>query len=254
MKKAKPRKAYNSLKYKTFRTAFIQMLESDFSILGSGKVLDLIADETIQLFREFYPDKISPGETVVSAISVNAPKGHHRGVRDLPMVPVKLPVIDEKIINRYIEGDNIRQIKKEYVISLFKEAYRQGGVFSCSDVALLIKMSSATISKYVRDYMSENEEIVPTRGFVHDIGPSISHKGIIVGKFLKGILPDQIAKQTNHSLNAVDRYIKDYERIKLCIKQNMDDPMISRTTTLSKSLIKKYRDLYQTYEGDYVEN
>jgi hypothetical protein len=203
MNKIKTRKTYNSMKYKTFRTAFIQMLESDFSILGSGKVLNLLADETIALFENYYPDKISPGKTIISAVSKDAPKGHRRGIKDLPMVPVVLPVLNENLINRYIEGDKIRQIKKDYVISLFKEAYKQGGVFSCSDVALIIKMSSGTISKYVRDHMEENDDIVPTRGFIHDIGPSISHKGIIVGKFLQGVLPHKIARQTNHSQNAI---------------------------------------------------
>ena len=141
-------------------------------------------------------------------------------------------------------------IKKDYVINLFKQAYKQGGVLSSLDVAVLLKMSSATICKYVRDYMNEHDEIVPTRGFIHDIGPSISHKGIIVGKFLKGEIPDQIARTTNHSQKAVDRYIKDYERIKLCLKKKMDNITINRTTGLSKTLINKYKELYDTYEGD----
>jgi len=110
-------------------------------------------------------------------------------------------------------------------------------------------MSSATISKYVRDYMQETDEIVPTRGFIHDIGPSISHKGIIVGKFLKGDVPDKIARTTNHSQKAVDRYIKDYERVKICLRKEMDIITINRTTGLSKTLIKKYEELYNVYEG-----
>ena len=110
-------------------------------------------------------------------------------------------------------------------------------------------MSSATVSKYVRDHMETNDEIVPTRGFIHDVGPSISHKGIIVGKFLQGVLPDKISKLTNHSQKAVDRYINDYERVKLCLKEKMDVTMASRTTGLSKRLVGKYEELYQQYEG-----
>ena len=228
------------------------MLESDFSIVASGKIAELLADQTINLFGQFFPEKIKPGKTLISAISKDAPKGHHRGVKGLPMVPVQLDVLNENLIERYIRGDKIMQIKRNYVISLFKQAYQQGGVLASSDVALLIKMSSSTISKYVREHMEQNDEIVPTRGFIHDIGPSISHKGIIVGKFLQGILPDKIAKITNHSQKAVDRYINDYERIKLCIKQNMDDQMTARTTGLSKSLIKKYKILYDEYDGDNI--
>ena len=136
------------------------------------------------------------------------------------------------------------------MVNLFKQAYQQGGVLSSMDVAALTKMSSATISKYVRNYMENHDEIVPTRGFIHDIGPSISHKGIIVGKFLQGTIPDKIAKETNHSQHAVDRYIKDYERVKICLKQKMAVDNIKRATGMSKKLIHKYDELYQTYEGE----
>ena len=39
----KKSKTYQSQKYKSFRQAFIQILENDFSILGSGQVLELLA-------------------------------------------------------------------------------------------------------------------------------------------------------------------------------------------------------------------
>lgn len=246
----KKKKSYASMKHKSFRQAAIQMLENDFGIIGSGKILDLMVNHILELIEKYMPDKIIPGQIMISAISKDAPKGHHRGVKGLPQVPIQLPIIDENIIGRYVNNEKSRVIRKEYAISLFKEAYNQGGVLSSADVALILKMSEGTISKYVRDYMAGNEEIVPTRGFIHDIGPSISHKGIIVGRYLKGELPDKVARATNHSQQAVDRYIKDYERVKICIKKNMDTSFIKSATGMSKKLINKYMELYNTYEGE----
>lgn len=245
----KQRKTYKSMKYKTFKQSLIQMFENDFSLIGSGQILELISGKILELFNKYFPERQTPGTTTISVISKDAPKGHHRGIKALPLVPVKLDIINEKHIERYTSGDKIMQIKKDYAIHLFDQAYEQGGVLSSSDVALILKMSSATISKYVRNYMNEHDKIVPTRGFIHDIGPSISHKGIIVGKFLQGMIPDKIARETKHSQKAVDRYIKDYERIRICIKQKMDAKMIARTTGLSKSLVKKYQELFNTYQG-----
>lgn len=244
----KKKKTYQSLKHKSFKQALIHMLEIDFSLIGSGKVLDLLVDNVMGLIGQYMPERVVPGKTVVSVIAKDAPKGHHRGVKGLPQVPVQLDIINDEILNRYANNDKTRQIKKDYVIDLFKQAYKQGGVLSAADVAVVVKMSSATISKYVRNYMDESKDLVPTRGFIHDIGPSISHKGIIVGKFLQGMIPGKIAKETNHSQSAVDRYIKDYERIKICVKENMKTNNIQRATGLSKSLIKKYQELYVQYE------
>lgn len=246
----KKRKTYRSVKHKSFKAALVQLLENDFSVIGSGRVLELLANMVSGLIERYFPERQTPGTTTLSAISKDAPKGHHRGVKGLPQIPVKLDVVSENIIERYAEGDRVMQIKRDYVISLFKQAYEQGGVLSCSEVALMAKMSSATVSKYVREHMEASGEIIPTRGFIHDIGPSISHKALIVGKFLQGTIPDKIARETNHSQKAVDRYIKDYERIKLCIKKNMQVKTISRATGLSKGLVKKYDELYKQYEGD----
>jgi len=43
--KTKERKAYKSLKYKTFRTSFVQMLETEFNVVASGKIADLLVDK-----------------------------------------------------------------------------------------------------------------------------------------------------------------------------------------------------------------
>jgi hypothetical protein len=247
------KKTNNSLKFKNFKQSFIRMLENDFSILGSGQILDLLADNTINLIDKYMPERIVPGTTIISAISKEAPKGHHRGIKGLPQIPINLDVINSEIIDKYIKKEKTRNIKKEYVIKLFFQAYNQGGVLSSLDVATLLKMSSATISKYVREYINETGTIVPTRGYIHDIGPSISHKGIIVGKFLQGELPNIIARNTKHSQRAVDRYIKDYERIKICLKNKMETNIIHKTTGLSKKLINKYEELYNKYDGEKFE-
>lgn len=245
----KEKTTYKSLKYKSFRQALIQMLERDFGLIGSGKVLELLADNVMALIVQYMPERTLSGKTVISAISKDAPKGHHRGVKGLPQVPVALDVYTDDIVKRYGNNDGVYDIKRDYVIHLFKQAYEQGGVLGSTDVAVMAKISASTASKYVRNYMDEHDEIVPTRGFIHDIGPSISHKGIIVGKFLQGVLQNQIAKETNHSVEAVDRYIRDYERIKICIKQGMDNAATARATGLSKMLVEKYEELYKHYEG-----
>jgi predicted transcriptional regulator len=245
----KKNNTYKSLKFKSFKEAMISDLEKNFGLLGSGKVLDLMSENILELIQQYMPERIETGKIVFTAIAKDAPKGHHRGVKGLPKTPVKLDILNKEIIARYESNESVRKIKRDHVINLFKQAYEQGGVLSSMDIAAIQKMSAATVSKYVREHMEKSNEIIPTRGFIHDIGPSISHKGIIVGKFLQGMLPDKVAKTTNHSQMAVDRYIKDYERVKICIKQKMEKNETSRATGLSKNLVTKYEEMYNQYEG-----
>ena len=124
----KKKKLYRSLKYKSFRQAFIQMLENDFSLLGSGKILDLLSNNTMDLIQRYMPERIIPGKTVVSAISKDAPKGHHRGVKGLPQVPVELDVINDEILIAMCISKKCETLRKNmWLICLSKHINK--GVF-----------------------------------------------------------------------------------------------------------------------------
>jgi len=61
--------------------------------------------------------------------------------------------------------------------------------------------------------------------------------------YLQGYLTPTIARKTNHSKEAVDRYIRDYENVKLVKSATDDVDKISQITHLSKRVIRQYLDL-----------
>ena len=52
--------------------------------------------------------------------------------------------------------------------------------------------------------------------------------------------PYTVAKETNHSMLAVDRYIKDFNRVRLCHQDGKDDDFISLATGLNKNVVNEY--------------
>ncbi len=86
---------------------------------------------------------------------------------------------------------------------------------------------------------------VPTRGFVQDIGPTLSHKGLAVQHWLEGKEPVAVAKAINHSLSAVERYLEDFKRVALLVIKGLDAVAIARATNLSSALVKTYQTMYQ---------
>ena len=56
---------------------------------------------------------------------------------------------------------------------ILREAYEQNGVLNQADVSLLIGVSAGTIGKDIREFQLEHGVILPYRGTVHDIGPTI---------------------------------------------------------------------------------
>ena len=100
----------------------------------------------------------------------------------------------------------------------------------------------------------ETGKLVPRRGNVHDIGPTLTHKRIICIEHLKeGKTVEETARETNHSPEAVVRYTSDFRRIHLCLKEGFDLCKISKTTGLSHSLVEQYVDLIENNDK-VIEN
>ena len=77
-----------------------------------------------------------------------------------------------------------------------------------AEVAILLKISSPTISKYVREWEEITNTLVPRRGTIHDMGRSLTHKVEIINKlFLEGKSVEQVSRETYHSPAAIHRYI-----------------------------------------------
>lgn len=60
------RDRYESINKRNFHQAIINILENEYKILGSRKVLEMLADDLEDLHREYYPerDQVGFGEIV----------------------------------------------------------------------------------------------------------------------------------------------------------------------------------------------
>ena len=73
------------------------------------------------------------------------------------------------------------------------------------------------------------------------MGTCMTHKATIVRKVIvEKKDPVQVASETNHSLRAVENYLKDCRRVQTCYNQNPDIEFISQATGLTKNLIQQY--------------
>ena len=61
-----PRDRYASINKRDFRSALINLLENEYKILGSRKLIDLLSEDIEDLHNEFYPHsgRVGYGEIV----------------------------------------------------------------------------------------------------------------------------------------------------------------------------------------------
>lgn len=253
------RDRYGSIPKRSFKNAIIRMLEEQFKILGSHKVLQLIADEMDRLHKEFYPEveEQSFGNIIWRTTSADCKKpSYGKRVEDYEVKTVILPLITEEDIemrirsfygkpNRNYEKQRERDIK--VMARLIKSAYKQGGLLSGAELSVLLNRSLGTIGKYLKQYHQTHTDILPTKGLILDQGSKPTHKAAIINLYEQGYPEVDIARLTDHEIESTSRYISTYKNIKLLIEKGFNLMEMVRVTGLGRSTIIQYRDLVYTY-------
>jgi hypothetical protein len=125
-------------------------------------------------------------------------------------------------------------------------------LLSLADLSLLLNRSITTVRGYIMDHFEQTGELLPLKGYVLDQGSQPTHKGVILRWYEKGIAPPDIARLTEHSLEAVDRYIKDYERVKLLLRKGLHVREISRAIGRGLRTVLQYRRIVCEFHPDLV--
>jgi len=80
------------------------------------------------------------------------------------------------------------------------------------------------------------------------MGSCITHKNQIVYKHVvEKKDPLTVAQETNHTINAVDNYLSDFNRVKTLYLDGKDQGYISVVTKLSINLIAQYVNIINQY-------
>jgi hypothetical protein len=231
---------------KTLEGILGYFLEQNCPQLGGRLMIEPVVKEVIRLFDEFCPpiDRLKMGQVVWYAVDVNEKSGYGKSIDKCKLNAVVLDLINLGDIDDLLAGLNKRERQKKVAARLFEQAYEQGSVLTSSDVAAIMRLAPGTVGKYVRETEKEHGKPIPRRGNVHDMGPTLTHKRIICIKCLKeGKTVEITARETNHSPEAVTRYINDFKRVHACLSSGWEIEKISYATGLSKSLTQEYVNL-----------
>ena len=262
--KNKVRNRYSSIPKRNFHNAIIRLLEEQFKVLGSHKVLQLIADEIVNLHKEFYPEieKQSFGYIVWRTTSSNSKKpSYGTKAEDYEAKTVILPLITEddienRICNYYGKNENYKKQTErdiDKMARLIKSAYQQGGILSGAELSVLLNRSLTTITRYIRQYHQTYSDILPTKGIMLDQGSKPTHKASIINLYEQGYPEVDIARFTNHTIESTSRYIKAYKNIKLLMQKGFGIMEMVRVTGMGRSTVIQYRDLLYQYHPKLKE-
>jgi len=253
------RDRYESITKRDFKTGLIRLLETDYKVLGSRRVLMMLADDIEQLHQKYYPsqNRLQFGDVVWQTTKDDGQRQNYgKKTEDYAVETVILPLIRKEDVERRIyfkKGDrnsNYRHREArdiEAMVRLLRSAKAQGGLLSGAELSVLMNRTVGTIGKYLKAYFEKTGEVLPMKGYVLDQGSNPTHKGIIISLYEQGISPADIVLKTGHTQNAVDRYIKTFEQVLQLVRKKHDAISICQITGRSMNTIRQYLGLVRDF-------
>lgn len=236
--------------YKSFEGALFAFFERECPQLGGERTRHVLVQTVAGMVQEFYPQTshLRPGQTTWVAVHKDARPAYGKSIANTKLTPVVLDLVASDEATLRANGHKLRDIKRDAAARLFQQAYRQDGVLTNAEVALLLKISPNTVGKYVAHWETERNQVLPRRGTIHDMGPSLTHKRIIIHKlFIEQHTVEQVARDTNHSFEAIQNYIGTFRQVLLCRKKDMTSDEIAFAIKRTPRLVKEYETIIDHY-------
>ena len=253
-------RAYHGCAQRTFEQALTGMLEKDYGLLGSRRVLELLATDVEALAEQFYPqpERLANGWLVFTGTLATDTKVHP-GYRagDHELVTISWPLItseDIEILSNLPSGEAGRKAKhelhKQRLLRLVEHGldHPEGPVLlTLADLSLMTGLSTVRVSKHLNELREETGKSLPTKGYHFDQGMRPTHKREVIALYEAGVDEADIARRTGHSQSSVGRYIRDYERVKLLLSRGTPLEQIPTLTMMQPGVVRAYAELVDEY-------
>ena len=238
---------YKRIKGKSLKHILLDRFINNYGYDKGTVTASAIVDDLLALIEQFYRYSdnsfLKQGQMVWPAVPVDEYPQKGKTIAQTKLRPVVLDIITDSDIEDMKTPLHHRELRLKKIERWTHQAFDQGALLTQLDLAVLLTSTTVTTGQYVREYQSLYHRPLPTRGNVQLIGSGQTHKQEIIALHLRGYLVPTICQKTNHSKEAVERYIRDFESIRL-LSTKFDDPdVISRIVRLTTPVVKQYLDL-----------
>jgi hypothetical protein len=253
---------YASIEKRRFESALLHLLLTDYGMLQGGRrIAQLLVEDVMALLDEFFPDSARSGSgALIWSCTADEGKKAEPGKRteEYKTITVQLPLVTPDELRQYTDPPgrqrpDAKARDQQRAVRLVKAAAEQGGLLTIAELSVILNRSYEAARGYIRQWEDETGELLPLKGYRMDQGSSPTHKKEIVRLSEQGLEPPDIARDTGHSLKSVERYLKDYERVRLLLKRGLDVAEISATIGRGKHVVLEYVEIARQYHPELLD-
>jgi len=237
-------KDVHRLDVKSAEQNFLSEVEYDFE-LAPGVSRSILESVKYHFDPEyFHENELRKNRVPIDLVSSDEPAG--KPLTKCKLVTVWITLVSKTDFDVSSEY-GVAALRRARMLRYAEEAYDQGALFTHEDLAFLLNVSERTIRRDVKEYEVQGI-VVPTRGYIKDIGSAVSHKTKAIELLLHGLQPSEVARRMHHSIRSVERYLQSFERVVYLDERGVSNAEIRYSVGISERLVEEYMQLYDRFK------
>jgi len=234
---------WDRLKQKQLDTQFVNTLIQGMNC--SQFEAKAILNAVYETYQPFFDNSgaMKPGQILFEVVSVE--NGAQKKLSECKMVSVVLTLDAGEEDLQVKEHQGVQGLRRHRLERMVNEAFQQGGLLTVEDIAnRLLNCGERTLCRDIKAFKDQGI-VLPLRSTIRDMGKSVTHRALIVKQWLSGKEYSEIARATNHSIDAVANYVDKFKRVVCLAKNNYEINTIAFLVKLSPSLTEEYYRLFR---------
>jgi hypothetical protein len=236
-------KHYQPLLQKTLQNALSHAIGEQFPRIGGPRIRQLCAEMILEVVNAHVrpTEHMRHGQTLWMGIARDDPPRKYRRTADTQLVPVVLDLSTPQDVEARLARQSPGERLRAKAVRLCQQAHQQGALLSNCDLAELLGHGDAAVAHQLTEHEQATGQLVPRRATLHDVGTGLTHKRIIcLKRYAEGKSPEVVARETYHTLEAVDRYLGQFDRVRHCRQQGLSPQQTAFTLNCGVSLVNEY--------------
>lgn len=247
---------FSSLQDKKLESVLLTLFVDEFGYNNKVIFAKAMIQRILETLEAFMRPRLllKPGQLLWVAVANDGRKHAHQRMREIPKVPVVLDLITQEDLQRLIAGEKYIEVRRHRHARLLDQAFEQGGVLSQGDLASITLVTRQSVGVDIDYFRKTEHRLLPYRGSLQDIGPTITHKVEAIRLFEAGHLEPDICELLSppHTLQAVENYVQSYRNVLKLLRRQFSPLEISGILSMSKRLVAAYGEIVREHHPDIV--
>lgn len=229
---------------KGLRQQLCERFENSYGYDKGRTIIPTIVDDILALVHQYFgPQRTQQADQIVyTAAHQSAPLTRGKTMAQTRQQAICLTIIAPGDAELYALG--IPALRRARFVRWLQEAKAQGALLNSADLAFVTTLSTGVVERELRQIEQDTGALLPLRGTVHDASSKLTHKAKIVSLYLQGRLPTEIARMTDHGIEAVENYLRHFELVRE-LSPRYPVEQIANLMQCGPRLVQQYVDILE---------